>query len=400
MTITGFNPETGELEQTVLNAPTAEGATSLPVKNNQNFTGTNQRALLGKMGTESAEIVTVSGVSGNDTITVSATKFAHAVDTPIYLLKFDKIRFYRSTTGVDGTKSLLDTVDLDVDNEEGKTYYDDTTGSNSYYYWVTVYHSLAMVESEYSDPIQGSGFPRKAAGRIIDELYEELGIEAAQVTERSLFLAWMNEVNDDLHTHFQRPPSCVWVREAFAMTAESNTIPYPTFDDDTPKMWKFDKLVYNYTDDDSTPAVDESRPIYVRGLDEFQYDHQDNTEDDSDILTDIALDDAMQVIRYRPATETSAPTKFYIYYWKYFSEFTSEADEVETPGTKIYKDYCRGKYYRRLAKRESSYHAVADRFMSDYTLDKASLQRHNRRDAGSTRSFGMRAGRRLHGYRR
>src|SRR5690606_2596035 len=102
MIITAFNPPTDDLEQSYLINPVSAGATELTVSNNDRFAA-DQKILIGAMGTEEAEIAQVDSVSGHNTIVLtSGTDFSHGADTPIYVLRFDKVRFYRSTTGIDG----------------------------------------------------------------------------------------------------------------------------------------------------------------------------------------------------------------------------------------------------------------------------------------------------------
>src|SRR3990167_7216853 len=108
MVITSFNPATENLEKTFLDLSVSAGATSLTVKNNQGFSDAD-RILLGEMGAEKSEIVSTTGTTGDTGLTVSATKFSHEADTPVYILQFDQTKFYRSTTGSDGTYSVLST---------------------------------------------------------------------------------------------------------------------------------------------------------------------------------------------------------------------------------------------------------------------------------------------------
>lgn len=405
MIIQAFNPSTDELEQTFLTAPVSNGITSLAVKNNQNFAG-SQRVLIGDMGTETAEIITVSGISGSTTITLSsATSFSHPVDTPIYVLQFDQVRFYRSTTGSSGTYSLLSggTVAIDVDNDERKTYYDDTTGLSSYFYKITLYHSVSGVESNLSDPVKGSGYGVKQVGRLLDDMFLEFGENIENGTlARGEILAWMNEVNDDIHSTFQRPPDFVHTREAFSRTANRNYLDFPTDSNGDQSMWKFDRMDYNFRDTTTDPDTDTTYTLRVVSPEEFRDKYQDNTIDSttvSDKAQLMALDTSLNRFRYYPPSETTGTTVFYLYYWKYLTAFDSEGDTVETPGIKIYKEYIRARYYYKLAKRETSYMAKADKCNQMYETEKFKLQRHNRVDQGSPRSFGFRGGKTFKGFR-
>ena len=64
MVITAFNPETDNLERSFLVNPYSAGVTTIQVKNNDRF-AVNDRVLIGEMGTEKAEVVTVSLVDAD-----------------------------------------------------------------------------------------------------------------------------------------------------------------------------------------------------------------------------------------------------------------------------------------------------------------------------------------------
>lgn len=403
MIVQAFNPSTDELEQTFLTTPISAGVTSLTVQNNQNFTG-SVRVIVGDMGTETAEILTVSGITGANTIALSSgTSFAHSVDTPIYILQFDQVKFYRATS-LAGTYSVVATVALDVDNDERKTYYDDTTGLTSYYYKISFYHSVSAVESTLSDPVKGSGYANNQVGKIIDDMFLEFGEKVENgLLNRSEILAWMTEVNDDIHSTFKRPPVFTHTREAFTRTANRNYLDFPTDSDGNQKMWKFDRMDYNFTDSTTDPTTDETYILRVVSAEEFRDKYQNNTissttvDDQAQIM---ALDTAMNRFRYSPPSKTTDSNVFYLYYWKYLSSFDSEGDTLETPGAKIYKEYIRAQYYYKIAKRETSYLQRADRCNQRYEIEKLKLQRFNQKDTGSPRSFGYRGGKSFKGFRK
>ena len=133
MVIKAFNPETNDLEKSFLLNPYSVGVTTILVKNSDRFAA-NDRIMLGEMGQEKTEVVTVTSVSADgNTIVIGTTVFSHSADDPVYKLRFDQVRFYRSTTTSTGTYTLLSTQALDVDNADLQTIYDDTTGTSAYF---------------------------------------------------------------------------------------------------------------------------------------------------------------------------------------------------------------------------------------------------------------------------
>lgn len=404
MIIQALNPSTSDLEQTYLTSPSSAGVTELAVINNHNFSN-NDRVLIGEMGSETAEIRTVSSVTDKDTVTLSAaTDFAHSTDTPVYILQFDQVKFYRSTTGVSGSYSVLATVDMDVDNDEKKTYYDDTAGLSSYYYKISLFHSVSLVESSLSDPVKGSGYANKQVGKILDDMFLEFGEDRENSTlTRGEVIAWMNEVHDDIHTTFQRPPEFVHTRTAMTRTANRNYLDFPTDSDGEQAMWKFDRMDYNYTDTDTDPDTDITYTLRVIPIEQWRNQYEDNTISSTTVNDNtqiIALDTSVNRFRYWPPSESTQAAVFYLYYWKYLTALDSEGDEIELPGAKIYKEYIRAMYYYKLAKRESSYLDKANRCYERYEQERFKLQRVNRVDQGSPRSFSFKGGNDFKGFRK
>lgn len=388
MILTLLNPETSDLEKSYLNASYSAGVTSIVVKNSDRFE-VNSRIMIGEMGQEKTEVVTVSAVAGDgQTLTIGATVYSHEADAPVYKLRFDKARFYRSTTTSTGTYTLLATVDLDVDNANLSTLYEDDQGLSSYYYKMTVYHSISTLESAFSDPIGGAGWRRDQVGNIIDEILQEVSDTNEQHITRNELLGYFNDVNDDLQGAAARPFDFLRTRTSLTRTAATNYIDFPTDSDGRETMWKFDRMDYNYTDSDTD--ADMTYTLRVVPEEKFRNTYQDNTvsttsEDDATQV--ISLDTAMNRFRFYPRALTTAANAFYLYYWKYFTQIDSEGDIIETPTAKIYKLYCKAMYYTKRSTVEFSHANTADRFMQQYEMEKRKLQMANRRDVGTPRSF-------------
>ena len=177
MIISLQNPSVDGLEKTYLSQSYNFGTTSIQVKNNQQFSS-NQRILLGEPGLAYTEVVTTGTVSADGiTIAIGATLYAHEADTPVYLLQFDQGKFYASTTGINGTYTLLPNcpVNLDFTSEDLETTYNDNNAVSGEYYKMTVYNSLTAVESAFTDPIPAiTGWARNQVGYLVDQIYEEL----------------------------------------------------------------------------------------------------------------------------------------------------------------------------------------------------------------------------------
>lgn len=378
MLVTAYNPETDDYERTYLSNANSAGVTSLKVRNNNKFAA-NDRVMIGEMGRERTEILTVSSVSGGDTIVLSSgTVFAHDADDPIYILRYDQVKFYRSTSGSGGTYSILTTVALDVDNENLTTVYDDTSGLSSYYYKISFYHSISTQESDLSDAVPGGGYDRNTVGFLIDEILEEVKDQTEQFTSRKEILGWFNEVSDILSKRTKKPWSFLHTRTTATRTASQAYISYPT------NVWKFDRIDYVYNPDSSTNIT---YPLRFKPMEEFRRLTEDNTASESDELKYYTIDTAVDLIRLYPTPDTTAATAFYIHYWKTFTQIDSEGDTFETPDPRCYKLYVLSRFYRNKSASDSSYLSLSNLYSADFYNEITDMLRTNRKEVGSPNGF-------------
>lgn len=371
------NPSTEKLEKSYLANAYSAAVTAIQVRNNDRFQN-NQKILLGEMGNERTEIVTIgaSGVNANGTdLTVSSTLFSHNADDPVYAIKYDQVKFYRSTTGIDGSYNILATVNVDVDNANTQTMYDDLAGLSSYYYKVSFYSTFDSTESDLSDPIAGSGYPSGTAGALVNEFFKEVGDTQQQTMTVDEVLDLMNEVNDDLTSQSRRPYRFLKTSAPLSTTLNINRIPLPA------NLLKFDRMAFTNTWQQRT---DDYRRI---SMEEMEYINYDNTFYPNDDLLYVAIDESTNELVLFPTPYTSGVGSIKIYYWKKFTKLTSMASKVETPNTRIYKMFLLGRYWRKRAIKEPNYLNLSDRFLSDYNTEVVKLQRMNKLDMGTPMSF-------------
>ena len=389
MLIPVYNPETDDLEKSYLTDDYSVGAISINAKNNDRF-AINDRIMIGEQGQEKTEVVTVSGVNANGNgLTIGATVFSHSADDPIYKLRFDQVKFYRST---DGTNySVVSTQNLDVDNSDLQTKYDDASGLSSYYYKFSFYHSISLVESAFSDPIGGTGWRREQVGNIIDEVLQEVSDVQEQNITRTEALGYFNDVNDDLQTDVSKPYDFLHARTTLTRTANTNYINFPTDTYGKQTMWKFDRMDYNYTDSTTTPTTDTTSTIKVISPEEFRNTYSDNTISTTTV-TDakpeaMALDTSVNRFRFSSPFSTTASNVFYLYYWKYFDVINSEGDVIETPTPKIYKLYLKMMYYRKRSIVDQSFASTVAQLTTEYQIEKRKYKAIDRKDKGTPRAF-------------
>jgi len=391
MIITAFNPTTDGLEKTYLSQSYALNVTSVEVKNNQRL-NLNDRLLLGDMGLSQSEIVTAGPPNANGTtLPISATLFSHPANTSVYDLQFDQVKFYRSTTGINGTYTMLAAVPLDVTSSDLQTQYDDEGAQSSYYYKVSMFNSLSMVESALSDPIPAiTGWATGQVGYTIDQIYREISDPDEQQLSRDELFGFLNDVNDDLIANVSRPYNFLYTRIVLPRVAGANSLPFPTDSSGNQLMWKFDRLDYNFVDSTTSPITNDTYTVEILPIDYFRNRHSDNTNDattQNDNIMEAALEYATKQFVYYPPSLTSSGAVFYLYYWAYFDRLSTEGQYFQTFTPHIYKLYVLAKYYRKRAIAEPSYLQLSDRYMSDYNSEKARYKQLDRIDQGTPRRF-------------
>lgn len=160
--LTNF-PEPNIVERTQIAADVAAAATTVTVKNVDNFAN-NDIIVLGELGSEQAEKKQITSLdSSTQIITIPALTFKHYNLEPLTKIRGDKIRLYRAAN-VDGTQpddgdfSLITTVTIQV----SKTYteYVDEDGGDGYWYKMTYYNSVDSSETDIaeSEAIRGGNY--------------------------------------------------------------------------------------------------------------------------------------------------------------------------------------------------------------------------------------------------
>lgn len=191
-------------QQTELTADIAAGVSALTVKNNDGFaTG---YGLLGQIGGELSELIDISGITGDTTISLStATDLAHKEYDRVYMLFGNQMKLYRAAN-VDGSQpadSEFAVVGSAVDISTDRTYtvLTDSDGGSDYWYKFTYYNSTTDDESDLSN----SNASRGGGGTnycSIDSIRHEAGFDdATYITDQMIDAkrrAAQDEVNSTL----------------------------------------------------------------------------------------------------------------------------------------------------------------------------------------------------------
>lgn len=165
--------------------------TTLKVKSSANF-AINKYILLGKYGLEQSEIVRITAIPDVDTLTITSAEFPHSVDTTITVIPADKFRVYRSTTGVGGSYTLIDSVDIMVDSKINN--YIDLEAQQEYSYKFAYYNTILNVEILISGEIPFGGFPDWSLQSIQDNILELFCDNPQDFITRKMITVWVNEL--------------------------------------------------------------------------------------------------------------------------------------------------------------------------------------------------------------
>jgi hypothetical protein len=380
MLVTAFNPSTDNLEKTYIAQYTAEGVSSLTVTNTDRFT-TTKAILIGRMGEERSELAQSGTVTAPQTIALNAaTSFAHNGDDPVYLLKYNQVKFY-SATSENGSYSLLATVDIDVDNSDGITRYEDTSGTDTTYYKVKYYNSVTTAISEYSDPVPATGYAGTTIGSVIEEVVSRVRDPEYTTLTREDYLAIARLVGDDLISQTLKPYRFLRAETVLNTVAGQNYINLATAVTD---FWKFDYLTYDLTIGSYTETRRVSNPI----SEEHWIDKYESTNwPRSDEIRDIAVSDDGTKIYLGPTPKTSQTGKVNLHYFAKFDRIDSFGDVVQTPNTLIYRAKMMAEFYYAKAESDSQWLNLAQKYDQDYGNEMVKMQRFNRVDVGTPRSF-------------
>lgn len=376
MRIFAKNPKLDDVEKTWLSDDTLAGAIAWPVKNAEGFAN-GDRVLMGEISRERTELLTIDADPTVTGLATEAADFPHDADDPVYAIKYDQMRIRRSTGGIDGSYSLLDTIDLDVDNEEGKTWYEDPNSLPGYFYTISFYDSVGATETDQSDPIAATGYTQDQIGSVILGVAKRVGDPDFIEFDPEVYISAANDVSTDLQTRAKRPYRFLKRNVPLDLAADSSTIDFP---DD---IWKINYVEVN---DTSAVLVRVYRPKKVSTTEALARLAQ--TALGGNYVNGVAYDDEANQLVVYPKSLDARTAAFFFHYYKKFSQFTSFASLIEGPTRLAYKLALMREYYQMKADSNSKYSAKATQYDNWYNIEVSKLQREKNIDAGGPMSLG------------
>jgi hypothetical protein len=148
--------------------------------------------LIGEFGQEGSEIIathTTTAPSGALVTLASNLVKSHPKDTKVYVLPYNYVQFFRSTTTTGDKTQLGSNVAISSENIE--TIYTDTTNSTGYAF-TRFYDSLGNTYSDYSDPIPYGGLGSNTVGYAINLAMKEMKKEFSDVLTYEMLVDEIN----------------------------------------------------------------------------------------------------------------------------------------------------------------------------------------------------------------
>lgn len=376
MNIIAYNPDVDQLERTFLSYRTQVGATLLKVKNADKY-AVDDKILVGAMSRERSEILTVVGTTAT-TITTTPAIFPHDADDPVYSLDYDQVRFFRSDTGEGGAYEELATVDIDVDNVDGTTRYDDLNSLESYYYKIAYYNSVDDVESEPTPPLKATGYDPKSAGYIIQSAARSVGDPDFMDWPIENWLDSMNDINDDLITQSKIPYKFLRTDIPLDIEEGSTEVEFPE------NLWKIDYVQPN------TPDYGGERFGSVKVYSEADFTRKSTSfrQLPGDGVDYVAFANDGRSMFFAPAARTQRINAFVLYYYKFFDRIENMSSKIETPNALVYKWGMMRDYYMWKTDQDSKFMAKATTYDQRYGGEIAKLQREKSIVARGPSGFG------------
>lgn len=202
------------------------GSTTLNVTNGLPFLVGNPYVMVGALGSDTAEIRSISSSTATTIVVSSATSFAHSQSEPIQNIQYNQI-VIESATSEDGAYSVLATLSIDVTNTE--TVYQHMAGTSTTWYKVRFLNQGSTTYSDYSSPAASSSFGVNTSGYLISRVRSQLG-DSTGLTD-SFFIAALNDARSVVNTDFGYGRMNEW-REEFEypiqMLAGRNFVSLPT----------------------------------------------------------------------------------------------------------------------------------------------------------------------------
>jgi len=279
--------------------------------------GRTNFVLLGEFGSESSEIVEVSSVNkSTHTLTVGATKFAHSVDTKVYIIGYDKAKFYHTSTA---TFSATDPITgyIDIQADSLYTVAGDTVNTSGFGHYI-FYNSITAKASSSSNPIPYDSFGDESVSSILASFYSLLNQSERKLITDTDAMTWLNAGYSEMRNQLN-----LVARDYFANTTQTVTTVSGTAETALNTAFSYIISVYDETNEKNVDSIQTSN------ISSYNY----NTGSTAEYY--IRHDGSAFYIGFSPIP-TSA-IEYTVRYAFKTAKLTSYYDNVVIPGNGHYK---------------------------------------------------------------
>lgn len=175
-----------------LNSNCASGVSEVVVINSDGF-AINNYVLLGELGSETSEIMKITGVTtATHTIFFAAetTKFAHPESTKITIIPYNQVKYYWTATTTFDSDNLLDTINVQADSLF--TIHGDS-GHSTGYGWFKFYNSANLKITAASNYIPYKDFAANTCKKIIEGFLGSLNQKDSKLISSTDVFRWLSE---------------------------------------------------------------------------------------------------------------------------------------------------------------------------------------------------------------
>jgi hypothetical protein len=280
----------------------------------------NDYVLLGEFGQETSEIVQVGVVTAaTNSMTISATKFPHPESTRVTILRFNKVRFYHTTTTTFSTAVWLDSpAGTDIQADSLYTKYEDSVYSTGYG-WFVFYNSSTTTATTNSNAIPYGDFAENSVKKAIDAFFSMLNNKERTLVTSEDAMRWLNEGYSRAVSELNLINNSYNVADQKTITVTSGQSEYDFVTD--LGITDFSEII-SVTDAQGI-AIE---PIDINELLNYKYDTW-------------AVSVTKYYLRYTKIGFVPTPTatlSFYLYYKTKATAFTSLYDTLDLPDGNFY----------------------------------------------------------------
>lgn len=233
-----------------LNSNYASGVDEVVIVNSDGFAA-DQYVLLGNFGSETSEIMKITGVTAaTHTISFAAetTKFSHSESTRITILPYNQIKFYQTAAAVfSDSENYLGVVDIQADALY--TIYQDSVNSSGFG-WFKFYNETNLKISTNSNAIPYDSFTNQSIKKVLSSFYSLINGKDRKLISDTDALNYLNEAYAIVISELNL------VNSNFAVPADEDiSIVSGTKEYDLPDDFSNVISLYNGTDNEEIPFI-------------------------------------------------------------------------------------------------------------------------------------------------